>query len=103
MKMDIKDRLLELLNEKGWTINKLAYEAGLTASTVYSIVINGNSPTIQTLEILCETLGIGIGDFFNDTFDLSSEENTLLSNYNTLSEGNKKIVQNISLHISEWK
>ncbi len=102
--MRIKDRINELIEAKGWSVNKLAYEAGITASTLYSIM-NGNvSPTLLTLEIICETLGITLGDFFNETYEISPEEFDLLNNYNSLSEHDKKVVQLLANHIKniEW-
>ena len=35
--MDVATRIKELLRARNWSVNRLAVEAGLTSSTLYSI------------------------------------------------------------------
>lgn len=62
----VKNRLLELCEEKGFTINKLATESGISPSTVKSIFYGkSKNPGIVTLKVLCDGLDISLSDFFN--------------------------------------
>lgn len=63
----VKNRLLDLCNEKHISINKLATESAVPHSTVKNIIYGKSlNPGIVTLKMLCDGLGISLFDFFND-------------------------------------
>lgn len=63
----IKQRILDLCEAHGMTINKLALEAGLTQSTLSSIINEGsNNPTLVTVSKVCVGLKITVREFFDD-------------------------------------
>lgn len=68
------ERLDYFLSAKGWTLNKLCSESDITAASLYSMKNRQTLPTLQTICIICDTLGIGVSDFFNldDSFDKDS-------------------------------
>ena len=59
-------RIRELCKERGITPNGLSYIAGVSQSTIKSI-LNGESknPGIVTIKKICDGLDITIGEFFN--------------------------------------
>lgn len=62
----VKNRIITLCGEKKMTINKLATEAGIPASSVKSILYgNSKNPGIVTLKLLCDGFGISLTDFFD--------------------------------------
>ncbi len=62
----VKNRLLELCEEKRFTINKLATNSGIAPSTVKNILYGkSTNPGIVTLKMLCDGFGITLNDFFN--------------------------------------
>ncbi len=69
-------RIYELCEMRGITPNALSYLAGVSQSTIKSI-LNGESknPGIVTLKKLCDGLEISIVDFFNtpDFINLEQE------------------------------
>ena len=72
----VKERILELCQEKNISINKLSTMSGVTQSTVNNIVSGRNrSANISTIKKLCDGLGITIEQFFDsDLFrDLDQE------------------------------
>ena len=75
----VKERILELCQEKNISINKLSKlstMSGVTQSTVNNIVSGRNrSATISTIKKLCDGLGITVEQFFDsDLFrDLDQE------------------------------
>ncbi len=72
----VKNRILELCQTQGITINKLGTLSGVTQSTISNITSGrNNSTTITTIKKLCDGLDISIIDFFNaDIFkDLEQE------------------------------
>ncbi len=62
----VVNRIYELCRERGITPNALSYLAGVSQSTIKSI-LNGESknPGIVTLKKICDGLDITIVDFFN--------------------------------------
>lgn len=61
----IVDRILELIDDKNITINKLATISKIPQSTLNGIINDGKSPNLSTLSRLCKGLGISLKDFFN--------------------------------------
>ncbi|MEG1515502.1 MAG: helix-turn-helix transcriptional regulator [Clostridia bacterium] len=64
--MDAKARIQQLLSERKWSEYRLAIEAGLSQSTVANIFIRNTTPSIATLEAICEGFGITLGQFFSE-------------------------------------
>ena len=64
--MDVGNRLKGLREAKGLSVNKLSNIAGLSQSFVREIELNNKQPTVESLEYLCDALGITIKDFFDD-------------------------------------
>ncbi len=69
-------RIRELCEERGITPNGLSYIAGVSQSTIKSI-LNGESvnPGIATIKKLCDCFEITIGEFFStEEFDSLEQE-----------------------------
>ncbi len=61
----IIQRIVELCNRRGITVNRLAISSGVTQSTLSNIVSGRNkSTTISTIQKICDGLGISIQEFF---------------------------------------
>lgn len=98
--MDVAKRIKELLRARNWSVNRLAVEAGLTSSTLYSIMEGTNNPTITTIETLCEALDISLCDFFKQSTINEDEDNVILSMYHSLDSRDKHLVKSILLIIN---
>lgn len=85
--MDILTRIDELRKEKGWSINNLAMEAGLTQSTVNNLYARNSEPKLSTLRAICEAFGISLSDFFKEE---TTDEDELLRRVKALSHDDKK-------------
>ena len=60
------ERIKELCSERNITTNTLANLAGITPSTVYSILEPGRKDIgIVVIKKLCDGLDIGVKEFFN--------------------------------------
>ena len=69
-------RILALCNERGIAINALASSAGVSPSTVYSMLNSkSKNPGVVSLQKLCDGLGITLRQFFDDDlFDNIEQE-----------------------------
>ena len=73
--MDLTARILELLEQRGWSKYQLAKEAHLSQSTISSLITRGNKPTMTVLESCCNAFGITMAEFFDP--DLPNKKFTL--------------------------
>ena len=68
----VRQRIVQLCQERNISINKLSSVSGVTQSTVNNIVSGrNNSATVSTIKKLCDGLGITITEFFQS--DLFAE------------------------------
>ncbi len=62
----IRNRILQLCNNRDITINKLANLSAVPPSSIKNILYGkSHNPKIVTIKMLCDGLGITLGEFFN--------------------------------------
>ena len=62
----VRQRIIQLCQERDISINKLSSISGVTQSTVNNIVSGrNNSATVSTIKKLCDGVGITIDVFFS--------------------------------------
>lgn len=64
--MDVAQRLRELRTRLSLSQNQLAKRSGVAQTAVSYIERGGKNPSIDTLELLCEGLGVTLAEFFTD-------------------------------------
>lgn len=76
VKNAVVQRFKEICDERNIKPNELANLSGVTPSTVYSLFsADRNNVSITTIKILCDGLGITLGQFFStDEFDNLEQE-----------------------------
>lgn len=81
--MNVIERIHQLREQRGWSVNNLAMEAGMTQSTLNSILTRNTPPKIETLQLLCNAFKISLAQFFieDEQFELvnTNEKKLLLS------------------------
>ena len=72
----VRQRIVDLCEERNITFNKLATIGGITQSTINNIVSGrNNSATVSTIKKICDGLEITIGEFFAcELFDNLEQE-----------------------------
>lgn len=72
----VKNRILQLCDEKDLTINALATVAGLPPSSIKNILYGkSQNPKIATIKIICDGLNMSLKDFFDSKeFDSLEQE-----------------------------
>lgn len=76
--MDINQKIKRLRDERGWSTYQLALEAGLTQSTLSSLLGGNSNPSIKTLECVCNAFGISLAEFFAESEPKAVEKNEAL-------------------------
>ncbi len=75
-KQAVANRIVELFQERNIAVNALAASAGVSPSTVYSMLNEkSQNPGVVSIKKLCDGLGITLGSFFSTpTFDALEQE-----------------------------
>lgn len=81
--MDALQRLNRLLDERGWSVYRLAKNCGLSESTLANVFKRNTVPTITTLERICDGFGITMSQFFaeGEMVELTPELKELFDNW----------------------
>ena len=62
----VRDRILQLCEQRNMSINKLASVSALPPSSVKNILYGkSQNPKLLTIKMLCDGLYITLGEFFN--------------------------------------
>ncbi len=95
--MDVKQRIENLLDERGWSLYRLSQEASMSWSTLRNIMKKGTEPGIATLESICKAFGISLSQFFDDDNSLSitAEQQHLLQNWSLLDQKDQAALRTI--------
>lgn len=72
----VKTRILRLCGERNMSINKLATVCALPPSSVKNILYGkSQNPKLLTIKMICDGLGITLGEFFSTPeFDTLEQE-----------------------------
>ena len=93
--MDVTQKLMLILEDRGWSEYRLAKESNLPYSTVLNIFQRNNQPSISTLEAMCNGLGITLAQFFTEDESLvmlTEEQKEILEKYEALSKAQKEMI-----------
>lgn len=72
----VRDRILRLCEEHNMTINRLASVCALPPSSIKNILYGkSRNPKLMTIKLICDGLGITLGEFFStEEFDALEQE-----------------------------
>ena len=104
--MDVIRKLNELRLEKDLSVYRLAELSGINQSTLANTFSRGTVPSIANLEMLCDTLGITLSQFFAEDdapLSLSRQEKALIEDYRKLPPPIQSAIGNFVKDISSKK
>ena len=84
--MDVKERLQQLMDERGWTIYKVAKEAGIPWSTVRNMFKRMTLPQFFDVE---------------NEMGLTDEQRQLIHQWSKLNNRNKRLVSELVKALNE--
>ena len=92
--MDVKERLKQLMDERSWTIYKVAKEANIPWSTVRNMFKRNTEPSIGTLEAICKGMSMTLPQFFDveNRMGLTAEQQQLINQWSKLDESKKQLI-----------
>ena len=103
--MDAKQRIRDLMNERGWSEYRLAIASGLSQSTVANIFNRNTTPSVATLESICSGFGISLSQFFaeNNMVELSEEQKEMFAAWASLTAKQKDVLRQLILVMKDPK
>ena len=92
--MDAKERIKKLMQERNWTEYRLAIASGLSQSTIANIFNRNTTPSVVTLEAICQGFGITLAQFFaeGDMIELTEEQKEMFNAWSTLTKEQKDVL-----------
>lgn len=65
--MEVKERITQLRKQRGWSLSKLAKEAGISEHAVYNWYNEKNyTPSRDAIEDVCGAFKISLAEFYGD-------------------------------------
>ena len=97
--MDAKARIKEMMEERGWSEYRLAIASGLSQSTVANIFNRNTTPSVATLESICNGFGITLAQFFakGDMVELTEEQKEMFAAWSALTREQKDVLAQLIL------
>ena len=94
--IDSVDRIIELIDKRGWTSYELAKQTGISTNSIYGWN-NGAVPSLSNVIRVCEALDITVEQFFcnNEDSRLTESENRILQEWMLLSDLEKSTILKI--------
>ena len=92
--MDTRQKIKQLMDQRGWTEYRLALKCGLSQSTISNIFRRNTTPSVATLETICTAFGITMSQFFaeGDMIDLNPELKEVCEHWISLTPEQKELV-----------
>ena len=99
--MTVREKLLALLQTRGWSFYRLAKESGVAWSTIRNMFERGTDPTLSTLEALCAGLGVSLVELLQDDSQTPDAPAELLEAWQKLSEKNRQLALELMRALEE--
>ena len=95
--MDTNERILKLMEERNWTEYRLAKASGLSQSTISNLFKRNTTPSIPTLEAICNGFGITLAQFFSEgsLVELSDEQKNFFDAWVSLTADEKDLINQL--------
>lgn len=96
--MDVIQKLNKLRLERNLSVYRLAELSGINQSTLANSFSRGTVPSLKHLELICDTLGVTLAQFFTEDetpVSLSPQETKLINNYRRLPDNIKSAINTL--------
>ena len=94
----VLSRIKELLEQRNWSLYKLAHEASIPYSSLNSLFQKNNQPTVATVEKICAGFHISMSQFFAENLsdlpvcDFTKEEISIVTKIRRLSAHDRRLL-----------
>lgn len=96
--MDVMNRITQLMEERGWSSYKLTKQSGLAISTIANLYRRHTTPSLETLQTLCDAFGITLSQFFaedEEAVPLTPEQKHFFDLWANLTPEQKDLIEKL--------
>lgn len=93
--MEIGKRIQSLRDERNWTTNRLANLSGLSQSFLRAVELGEKGISVESLALLCDTMGISLRQFFDVATEMDTLDDTLLRQIEALTPEQKQLLSKL--------
>ena len=92
--MDTKERIIQLMKQRNWTIYELSKRSGIAQTTLSNMWKRNTEPSIPTLTEICKAFDITLSQFFSEgrNVELTPKQFDFFEHWGSLSEEQKDIL-----------
>lgn len=91
MKINIGERITYFRTSRGFSVNYLANQSGISQSYLREIEMGHYSnPSVDVLDALCNALGISLKEFFDITTSLHDTDDSLIEEISRLTPSQRE-------------
>lgn len=92
--MNVLKQINKIRLERNWSVYRLSVESGIPQSTLTNMFNRETTPSINTLQLICNAFGMTLSEFFSEIerSEKTDYDEALLSEVAKLSEDNKCMV-----------
>ena len=97
--MDVIARINEIMKQQGLTTYQLSKKSGLSQSTLANMNTRNTTPTIPTLESICDSLNMSLCQFFaddsTDFYPVNGQQREMLDLFIRLDDDQQEAILNL--------
>jgi len=94
--IDVAERIKVLMEERGLNMNTLAKRSNLSWNTINNFYCRETLPTLPTLALICDGLGITLAQFFDEDGEkvtLTAKQKHVIDQWDMLSDREKDAIE----------
>ena len=92
---DVRGRMQEFMDARGWTTYELSQRAGISPSTLTMMFTRSSLPSLATIKAVCAGLEISMGQFFSIVPADSGQYADLIRDFLLLTEDQQRITREL--------
>jgi len=93
--IDVAERIKVLMEERGLNINTLAKRSNLSWTTINNFYSRETIPTVPTLSMICDGLGVTLAQFFDEdgkTVELTADLQHVVDRWGQLTDRERQAI-----------
>lgn len=94
--LDVIEKLQKLKDENNWSNYRIAKSCGLSEGTINNLFKRNNSPSLVTIEAVCNAFGLSLSQFFLEESEefvvLTEQQKDFFNRWTSLTKEQKDLV-----------
>lgn len=100
--MGVQKHIQQFMDERGWSKYRLSKNSSLSQTAATNVLKRDSAPTLPALEVICDTFGITLAQFFSDgsePIELTEQQKELFREWGALGETQGGVLLDLMSHM----